>query len=118
MGGGGGGGNGNGRRGEEVPPPRDFADCEAIRFETVLASPQQAVIASLLVGQVLLLRLGSQQNRPVVDAVTDAGDRAGSITSTHLTQLIECLQGGHDYVADVLDLDGGACRVLVHHSNH
>ena len=118
MGGGGGRGNENGRRGEEPPPPRDFAGCEAIRFETVLASPEQTVVASLLLGQVLLLRLGSQQNRPVLDAVTDAGNRAGSITSMDLTQLIECLQRGHNYVAEVRDLNGGACRVLVHHSNH
>lgn len=112
----GGSGGGNGRHGEEPPPPRDFAGCEAIRFETVLASPQQTVVASLVLGQVLPLRLGSQQNRPVVDAVTDAGGRAGSIISTHLTQLIECLQRGHDYVAEVRDLNGGTCRVLVHHS--
>jgi hypothetical protein len=112
-----GGSGGNGSPPEQPPRRPDFPDCESMRFETVIVSPQQVVIATLHVGDVLRLQLGSQQNRPVVDVVTNAGTRAGSITSTHLTQLIACLQGGHDYLVEVRDLNGGACRVLVHHAN-
>ena len=112
-----GGSGGNGGPPEQPPPRPDFPDCESIRFETVLVSPQRGIIDRLHVGDVLRLQLGTQQNRPVVDVVTNAGSRAGSITSTHLTKLIECLQHGHNYLAEIRDLDGGACRVLVHHAN-
>jgi hypothetical protein len=116
MGGGGTPGDGNGRRGDEFPPPTSFDKCEAIRFETVLMSPQAPVLAKLIVGQILLLELSTQQERPIVKVVTDRGETAGTVTSTYLTQIIECLERGHKYVAEVLGLDGGACRVLVRHA--
>jgi hypothetical protein len=119
MGGGGGTpGNGNGRRGDEFPPPTSFSNCEAIRFEAVLMSPKPAVVAKLIVGQILFLRLSTQQERPIVEVVTDRGETAGNVTSSYLIQLIECMERGHSYVAQVLELDGGACRVLVHHAEH
>ncbi len=70
-------------------PPREFSDCDAIRFETVVMSGNPTVISSLIVGQLLVLRLGQQQNRPIVEVAVDSGERVGTVTSSNLTQLID-----------------------------
>lgn len=120
MGGGGGGGGGRRGRGSSiggggVPQKRGGTDaCERLHFETALMSPQPAT-STLSVGDVLELRLGQQQNRPIVEVINGSGVLLGTITSAHVTTLIECMQRGHRFVADVIRMLSGTCRVTVHH---
>lgn len=41
------------------------------------------------------------------------GNTAGSITSRSMLQIIECIQGGRQYVAEVLSIQGGTCQIRV-----
>jgi hypothetical protein len=41
------------------------------------------------------------------------GQIVGSITSRSMLQIIECIQSGRRYVAEVLGIQGGSCQVQV-----
>jgi hypothetical protein len=96
--------------------PRTFTGCYTVNFETVLLSPRPEVIASVKTGEVLVLKLESQGDKPIVVATRKNGDEVGTIGSPHLLQLISCMQEGHKYTADVVSVEGGACRVRVDHA--
>jgi hypothetical protein len=46
-------------------------------------------------------------------AQDSAGQIVGSITSRSMLQIIECIQSGRRYVAEVLGVQGGSCQVRV-----
>jgi hypothetical protein len=96
--------------------PRTFTGCYTITFETVLLSPRPKALAAVKTGEVLILKLDSQQDTPIVVATRKNGDAVGTIGSPHLVQLIGCMQEGHKYTADVLSVQGGACQVRVDHA--
>jgi hypothetical protein len=79
------------------------------------ATPER--LAGVAKGDVLDVALQEQQKTPVV-VVSKDGKEVGSVGSGHLAQLIECLQEEHRYLADVLSLEGGACRVRIHHAGN
>jgi hypothetical protein len=110
VGGGSGGGiHAGGKIGETFP------GCLKLNFETVLMSADPETLASIIVDTVLELALREQQGNPIVVALKDTLV-IGTIGSPHLAQLIKCMQENHSYVADVLSIEGGACRVRVHHA--
>jgi len=41
------------------------------------------------------------------------GQTVGSITSRSMLQIIECIQSGRQYVAEVLSIQGGSCQIRV-----
>ena len=105
-------GGGPSRSPQAVGGETTVADCGTVRFETDLASPQAAVVATLRVGEVLRVQLDSTGERVVVAAVTTAGAAAGSI-ATRAAQLVRCIQSGYSYTAEVLEVAGGVVRVSV-----
>ncbi len=110
VGGGGGGGvHAGGRIGETFP------NCLNLSFETGLMSPKPESLAKVNIGDVLRLALQQQQGKPLVVAL-NGNDVVGTIGSAYLNQLVECMGEDHQYVADVLSIEGGACRVRVHHA--
>ncbi|MEY2565239.1 MAG: hypothetical protein QOH88_3432 [Verrucomicrobiota bacterium] len=113
---GGGGGSGGGGDRNIGGGPRTFTGCYTINFETVLLSPRLEAIAALKIGDVLVLKLDSQQDTPIVVATRKNGEEVGTIGSPHLLQLIGCMQEGHKYTAAVVSIEGGACRVIVDHA--
>ncbi|WP_124470953.1 MULTISPECIES: hypothetical protein [Burkholderia cepacia complex] len=46
-------------------------------------------------------------------AQDNTGQIVGSITSRSMLQIIECIQSGRRYVAEVLGIQGGSCQVRV-----
>lgn len=86
--------------------------CETLRETTTLNSPQKVVIASLKAGDLLEVTLTKQGKAPVVIALHQ-GQVAGTITSSIVQKLAECIDGGHNYVAEVIGLQGGACKVQI-----
>lgn len=46
-------------------------------------------------------------------AQDSTGQTVGSITSRSMLQIIECIQSGRQYVAEVLGIQGGSCQVRV-----
>ncbi len=105
MSGSGGGG------GSWIEPVQD--SCETLTSETTLTSPVQNVVAQLAVGDQLDVRVDDVGGTRVVRAVHN-GNVAGSITSAVIQRIVECIESGHAYVAEVLSVQGGACRVRVH----
>jgi hypothetical protein len=108
------GGESGGGSGGGGPRRRPIDDCQKLRFDTALNSPQSAT-ANLTVGDVIDLRIRQQQNRPIVEAVDNSGALVGTITSAQITDLIDCMQRGHRFVADVIQRVPPTCRVTVHH---
>lgn len=88
--------------------------CEKLTSETTLASPVRTVIAQLNVGTLLDVEVADTGGVRVVHAVYN-GNIAGSITSTIIHRIAECIETGHQYVAEVLSVQGGACRVRIYH---
>ncbi|MES1200036.1 MAG: hypothetical protein ABUS57_01130 [Pseudomonadota bacterium] len=84
----------------------------AISERTVLNSPDQAVVATLKVGAILEVRLETAPRKRLV-AVAASNKIAGSITSARLVDFIECIEGGSEYVADVLSIQGGRVEIEV-----
>jgi len=103
--------SGTGGRGGGGPVQPDPVDCDDLVFSTTLNSPKVSVISKLKAKDVLRLTLAGPRG-PVV-AVTSEGETAGSITEPRLVDLIRCMSEGHKYIALVLSIDAGACRVQV-----
>ena len=90
----------------------DRDDRCAITERTVLNSPVPDVIADLQVGDILSLELETRpRNRVVVK--TSSGQIAGGITSTRLVDIIECLQKGIRYEAQILSAKSGRVEIEI-----
>jgi hypothetical protein len=77
--------------------------------ETILASPNMAVVSTLSVGAILtVLQAGSR-----VVAQAPVGT-AGAITSARLPDIIQCLNAGQQYLARVTQINGGAVTVEIY----
>jgi hypothetical protein len=87
--------------------------CDRLTSETTLTSPDRAVISQLTNGTLLDVEVDNSGARPVVRAVYQ-GQIAGSITSSIIQRLVECIEDGYRYVAEVVNVQGGTCRVRVH----
>lgn len=90
--------------------PRE-SGCANLSFNTVLGTPKPPVLALLRKGHVLQLVLETTTIKIVV-AKTNAGQMAGTIT-TMTQQLIECMENGHEYEAEVTQVAGLQCSVGV-----
>jgi hypothetical protein len=88
------------------------ASCEALSQQTTLNSPNKAVLSQLTKGTELDVRVNKADKAVIVEAV-HKGQIAGTITSSVIQRLAECVEEGYDYVAEVLDIQGGACRVHI-----
>lgn len=100
---GGGGGDGPGPEIQEI-------DCTRISERTVLNSPDPEVVSSLTKGDVLDVKV---QNGMSLVAVTEDGEIAGALTPPLLPRIVECIEEGFEYVAIVLNVSGGECRVHI-----
>jgi len=94
-----------------IEQPTD--DCARLAQQTTLNSPDRAVVSRLQKGDVLDVRVNKVGKGVVVEALYN-GQVAGSITSSIIQKLAECVENGYEYVADVIEVQGGACRIHVH----
>jgi hypothetical protein len=86
--------------------------CDKITSETTLSSPVPPVLAKIRKNDLLDIQVDHSGKTPVVRAVFH-GETAGSITSSVIQRIVECIEKGHVYVAEVLSITGGACKVRV-----
>lgn len=84
----------------------------AISEKTILNSPNAAVIATLSVGSLLAIYLETVPRKRLV-AKNDLGAIAGAITSARLVDLIECVEGGFEYISEVLAVNGGRVEIEI-----
>jgi hypothetical protein len=79
---------------------------------TNLNSVDPKALITIGVGTVLQVRYAPGPPMRLL-AETGQGSTVGSITSPSMPQLIQCIQAGRSYVAEVQALRGGICRVEV-----
>jgi hypothetical protein len=105
SGSGGGGGN-------WVNEPTD--DCSKLSEVTTLNSPDKDVLKTIKKNDELEIRLRPAGKSAIVEALHQ-GKVAGTITSSIIQRLAECMEKDFKYVAEVIeDVKGGACKVRVH----
>jgi len=90
------------------PPDR----CEKLKVETALQSPNPDVVGKLRKSDVLQLQLEPVGDRHAVLVLKDT-EVAGSLVFPSLQRLVECMQAGHIFVAEVVSISGPACRLQV-----
>jgi bifunctional DNA-binding transcriptional regulator/antitoxin component of YhaV-PrlF toxin-antitoxin module len=102
-------GSGGGHWGGE---PSD--DCTKLAQFTTLNSPSREVLRGLRRGDLLEVAVRREGGAIIVVALRD--DRvAGTITSSIIQRIAECMEEGFQYVAEVTeDVTGGVCKVHVH----
>jgi len=106
MSGSGGGG------GDWVNEPTD--DCAKLSQITTLNSPDREVLGQIKKNEELEIRLRPSGKSVIVEALHH-GKVAGTITSSVIQRLAECMEKGYKYVAEVIDeVKGGVCKVRVH----
>src|ERR1043165_8298922 len=101
----------NGGGGGGIPDGPPGADCEKIYEPINLASSQEEVLKKLKVGSVMELSVEQVGGKPSL-RVLYQGEYAGSILK-YAAKIIDCINRGHTYVAEVTSLDGGSCILAV-----
>ena len=112
MSGGGGGGSSDDQWRPGAGGPVSGDDKCSIVEKTVLNSPVATAVAGLNVGDVLAIALETHPRKRVIARASN-GQTAGAITSTHLVEIIECLEGGFEYSAEVLSATGGRVEIEI-----
>lgn len=113
-GGGGGGSGGPGGGGTPIATGPLENPCD-LRFKTVLASVDQSVLPSLVVGQVLAVSLESNGTTVFLATKDSSGAFVGAIAS-HVPILMGCISQGYSYAATIADITGAAVTVEVSRS--
>ncbi|MDQ3816331.1 MAG: hypothetical protein M3362_01410 [Acidobacteriota bacterium] len=75
-----------------------------------LTAPQD--LSKLKLHDTLDLEVWDEAGHPVLHA-TKGGKDMGAITSTSAVKIINCINKGYSYVAEVAELDGGDCTLNV-----
>jgi len=101
--------SGSGGIGGGGPRGNDQVSCETLMTKTILSSPNPEVIPHLKKSQVLDIELRGAS----LIALTADGEIAGSITSSIMARIVECIRQGFEYVAIVENVSGGRCDVEV-----
>jgi hypothetical protein len=84
--------------------------CARLSFQATINSPKPDVVSHLTVGDVLDVALNPEGQGVVLE---HNGRLAGSLISTHVAQLVNCINSGFDYRATVVQLNGGYCVVRI-----
>lgn len=110
------GGGGGGDYSPKPPPrrPKDTDDrdpCD-LEFEAVLQSMDLALLPLLRVGQSLPVEIVMEQQKERL-CTTLNGKIVGAIVSPFSTTVIECIQAGNRYQANITEISGNVHRVRV-----
>jgi hypothetical protein len=97
----------------EPPRPPRTNECDRLRFETVLMSPQKEALASIEPQDSLIVQLQGTAPQRFAAVLRPNGQLVGTVGSEKAIRLIGCLEQGYMFVAAVLEIDGGACRVQI-----
>jgi hypothetical protein len=106
-GGGGGGGGGGPRRTNGKGDP-----CLSLKGECIISSPQDEVAAKVKKDDILKLEL-SKGKKPPVRAKNENGELVGVVLPTFLVELVDCMNTGNKYEAEVRKKSGGAITVEI-----
>ena len=77
---------------------------------TALSSPKPSILRKLKEGDLLELEL-TNDSSPI--KALHHGQLVGTVVPESLLQLLQCMQQGNKYLAEVLKISGGSCTVEV-----
>jgi len=100
-------GSGNGGY---VPPQGSKFDCETSQITTTVSSIDLDVLRKLSVGNVLGLEISENKTLILLDG---DGEILGCILHLNTIDLIECIENGNEYKAEIISISGPACKVLI-----
>jgi len=86
--------------GDRSTPEPEVVACERLQFETVVRSPNPAIVAQIKIGDVLDVGLDQSQVQALV--LIFAGQVVGGIVSPQARRLRECIREGTIYKATVV----------------
>ena len=106
------GGHSGGIGGGEMPRPMQGTSdaCMDLVIITNLASVDAAVLMKVNVGDVLPV-VAQSADGPVVVMKDD--EVLGTVLSSKLVQLLNCMNGGTEYEAEVLKIEDAVCQVKI-----
>lgn len=104
--------SGNSGSGPSITGPYPNENCENLVINTHLSSPDPAVLETLEEGDILTIRVQGDQGP--IQAVDDAGVVAGNIISREQARLLQCINEGTQYVADVISIRKAHCDIQIH----
>ena len=81
--------------------------------QTVIMSPIEPVVTRLRRGDLLSVRFHPSTPNPLIRVIDDRNEIAGTIAPRSTIQLLQCLQEQVEYVAEVIAIEGGLCRVRI-----
>lgn len=85
--------------------------CDALKINTLVASPKEEVLHLIKEGDLLIVTAESQSG-PINVYYHD--DCLGSIMSSEEIQLLRCMNEGTKYNAKVLKIEGAICRIMIY----
>jgi hypothetical protein len=88
-------------------------ECD-IEVTVDLQAPQRSVIQTLTVDSVLNVESRQAGQTASLVCVGPGGAVAGSLVFARMVQMIDCIASGNNYIAQVVSINGGSCRVHVH----
>jgi acetamidase/formamidase len=92
-------------------PSTPSDSCDQLHFTSIVSSPQPAVVSGLKKGDVLNVKFQTAPQTAVL--VEHKGAVAGTLTGVKISNLINCLQNGYAFEAEVTSVVGGKCTVEV-----
>jgi hypothetical protein len=92
-------------------PPPVVNPCTTLSFRSAVNSPKPAALKGIKEGTVLIVELQSIPTTAVV--VKHKAIEVGALTGAKIASLINCLQNGYRFKADVVSITGGNCQVEV-----
>ena len=90
------------------------SNCENLKDQTQLNSIDVAVLSAVAKGDVLEVAVKSLKGAKIV-VVLHEGKVLGSVTSNIVRKLLECINDGHDYEAEVIAKTKTGCTVQISH---
>mgnify|MGYP001300122390 CR=1 FL=1 len=103
--------SGSSGAGGSINRPSENEDCANLVINTNLASPKADVIATLKEGDELKVQAATTQG-PI--QALRGNSVAGNIVTREQVRLLNCLNEGTEYIAEVLSITGGQCKIQVH----
>jgi hypothetical protein len=92
-------------------PPPVVDPCTTLSFRAAVNSPKPAVLKKMKEGAVLVVELQKPPSTSVIVMYKD--EELGALTGPKIATLVNCLQNGYKFKADVVSITGGNCQVEV-----
>ena len=91
--------------------PNENEICEDLVINTNLASPQAVVVNNLTEGEILSIHAITDQGP--IQAFDENEQIAGTIISREQVRLLNCINKGIQYEAEVLSVRNGQCEIQI-----